>query len=211
MVIDIHTHTYPASDDSTLSPDELIQAAKRAGLDGVCLTDHDRFWKPDEVELLSTAHDFLVIPGCEITTEEGHLLVYGPSRYVFGMHKAEFICARVKDAGGAMVVAHPYRRNYTEEAASDPAACARMLSRACQGSAIAQADAIEVVNGRGSEQENSFALDIAERTGRSGTGASDSHRAEDMGTAATRFERPVRGLADFVRELKAGRFSAVTL
>ena len=88
MIIDIHTHTYPTSDDSTLTPEELIAKAKRIGLDGVCITDHDRFWDPKDIHALSREHDYLVLPGCEVTTEEGHLLVYGLKEYIFGMHKA---------------------------------------------------------------------------------------------------------------------------
>ena len=53
MIIDIHTHTYPTSDDSSLSPEQLIEEAKRIGLDGICITDHDGFWDPREIESLS--------------------------------------------------------------------------------------------------------------------------------------------------------------
>ena len=107
MIIDIHTHTYPTSDDSMLTPEELIHEAKRIGLDGVCITDHDGFWDPKDVEALSQVHAFLVLPGCEVTTEEGHLLVYGLEKYIFGMHRASFVRDLVKDAGGVIVVAHP--------------------------------------------------------------------------------------------------------
>ena len=100
MIIDIHTHTYPTSDDSMLTPEELIQEAKRIGLDGVCITDHDGFWDPKDVEALSQVHDFLVLPGCEVTTEEGHLLVYGLEKYIFGMHRASFVRDLVEEAGG---------------------------------------------------------------------------------------------------------------
>ena len=50
MLIDIHTHTYPVSDDSLLSPEELIMQAKKVGLDGVCITDHDGFWDPKDIK-----------------------------------------------------------------------------------------------------------------------------------------------------------------
>ena len=129
MIIDIHTHTYPTSDDSSLLPDELIQEAIRIGLDGVCITDHDGFWKPQDIEELSKRHGFLVLPGCEVTTEEGHLLVYGLDRYIFGMHRAAFVRDLVDDAGGAIVVAHPYRRTFTEQDAGDEAAYQEMLDR----------------------------------------------------------------------------------
>ena len=77
MIIDIHTHTYPTSDDSRLTPGQLISEAKRIGLDGICITDHDGFWKPEDISKLSNEYKFTILPGCEVTTEEGHLLVYG--------------------------------------------------------------------------------------------------------------------------------------
>ena len=51
MIIDLHNHTYPKSDDSFISPDELIIKAKDIGLDGICLTEHDSFWTNDDIEL----------------------------------------------------------------------------------------------------------------------------------------------------------------
>ena len=211
MIIDIHTHTYPTSDDSSLSPEQLIEEAKRIGLDGLCVTDHDGFWEPQDVTELSKTHDFLVLPGCEVTTEEGHLLVYGLRKYVFGMHRAAFVRELVDEAGGVIVVAHPYRRTYREHADTTSVAYHEMLDRACKNTVFPMADAVEVLNGRGSEQENAFSHEIARRFGMKGTGASDAHKLEDLGSFATEFPRPVRSLEDFIGELKAGRFSPVVL
>ena len=211
MIIDIHTHTYPTSDDSLLNPEQLIEEAKRIGLDGVCITDHDGFWDPKEVVELSRVHNFLVLPGCEVTTEEGHLLVYGLSKYVFGMHRAALVKNLVDQAGGAIAVAHPYRRTYRQHSDDNPAAYYEMLDRATRNTVFPLSDAVEVFNGRGSKQENAFAHEIAKRFGIPGTGASDAHRLEDLGTFATEFHRPVRCLEDLIRELKAGRFSPVVL
>ena len=72
-------------------------------------------------------------------------------------------------------------------------------------------DAVEVFNGRGSEQENAFSHEIAKQFGLGGTGASDAHKLDDIGTFATEFERPIRNLDDFITELKSGRFSPVVL
>ena len=211
MIIDLHTHTYPSSDDSSLSPDRLVEAAKGAGLNALCITDHDRFWAESDVSELSKRHDFLVIRGCEITTEEGHLLVYGLSQYVYGMHRTSFVKRLVDQAGGAIVVAHPYRRAYRQEQAVDPEAYSDMLEHACRNSVFQVADAVDVLNGRGSAGENAFAADLAGRLRLKGTGASDAHDVGDLGTFATEFHRPVEGLADLVRELKAGRFEPVVL
>jgi predicted metal-dependent phosphoesterase TrpH len=211
LIIDIHTHTYPTSDDSSLVPEQLIEEAKRIGLDGICITDHDGFWKPDDIAELSRQHDYLVLPGCEVTTEEGHLLVYGLDRYIFGMHRAAFVKKLVDDAGGVIVVAHPYRRNYMKQDADGGMTYDEMLDRACDNTVFAMSDAVEVLNGRGSAQENAFSRDVAKRLDMSGTGASDAHRLEDVGTFATEFHRPIHSLQDLVRELSAGRFNPVTL
>ncbi len=211
MIIDIHTHTYPTSDDSELTPEELIGKSKRIGLDGVCITDHDRFWTPKDIVDLARKHDYLVLPGCEVTTEEGHLLVYGLQEYIFGMHRASFVRDLVDDAGGAIVVAHPYRRFYRKQAHTDGASYDEMLERACRNKVFGLTDAVEVFNGRGSPEENAFAGDMAAHFGLNGTGASDAHSLAQVGTYATRFYQPVRCLSDLIRELKSGRFSPIAV
>ena len=211
VIIDIHTHTYPISDDSLLMPEQLISEAKRLGLDGVCITEHDGFWAAEDIEDLSRAFDFPIFPGCEVTTEDGHLLVYGLRRYIFGMHRSSFVKRLVDAAGGVIVVAHPYRRTFRPVEAGTPEDYDRMLDRACGNDAFSLSDAVEVLNGRGSESENDFSHRLADRLGMNGTGASDAHRLEDIGTFATEFERPVRSLDDFISELRAGRFRSVVL
>src|SRR3989337_1903653 len=110
MLIDLHTHTQPLSHDSLLSPDDLIEAAKAAGLDAVCLTEHDFTWDPEAVRDLAHRHAFTVIPAIEVTTEDGHFLAFGLGRYVYGMHRSAELARLVEDAGGALIAAHPYRR-----------------------------------------------------------------------------------------------------
>ena len=211
LIIDIHTHTYPTSIDSELTPEELIKESKRLGLDGICITDHDGFWDPEEIHQLSRDFNYLVIPGCEVTTEEGHLLVYGLSEYIFGMHRASMVKRMVDEVGGVMVVAHPYRRTYREEADSGAAAYDEMLDRAARNDVFRSVDAVEVLNSRGSDHENEFSRGIAQRFGLKGTGASDAHKLADVGTYATEFERPIHSLEQFIHELRAGRFSPVAL
>ncbi len=211
MIIDIHTHTFPTSVDSFIDADELIVEAKRIGLDGVCITDHDGFWDHREVEELSRRHDFLVLPGCEVTTEEGHVLVYGLRRYIFGMHRARFVKDKIDRERGAMVVAHPYRRTYRKGAHTDEEAYGEMLERAARNDVFGMVDAVETMNGRGLAEENAFSADLAKRFGLPGTGASDAHKLEDIGTFATEFERRITCLDDLITELRAGRHAPIAL
>ena len=210
-MIDLHVHTYPKSDDAFMGADDLVQAAKAAGLDGVCLTDHDSFWDLDEVDALSRRHDFLVLPGSEINTDTGHVLVFGLKQYVFGLHKPDFLRAAIANEGAVLIAAHPYRRRFLEEPGKQPAARKEMLERAGTDGLFEFCDAIEAVNGRGTPMENSFSHDLGNLLGSRMTGGSDAHRVEQLGTAATRFQHAITGLDDLIRELREGRFQPVDL
>ena len=191
-----------------MTVEELIETAKGKGLDGICLTEHDAFWTLDQVSALSRRHAFLVLPGCEINTDGGHVLVFGLHRYTFGLHKPSFVRQLVDREGGVMVAAHPYRRRFLPERQQDREA---MLERACGDQFFRCCDALECINGRGTALENRFTQDLGTRLGMRATGGSDAHRMEQLGTAATRFQRTITSLADLIAELRAGRFHAVDL
>ena len=211
MLIDLHTHSYPKSDDSFMGVDDLVVAAKAAGIDGVCLTEHDTFWSAEETGELSRRHGFLVLPGCEINTDTGHVLVFGLEEYLFGLHKPDYLRQVAAREGAVIIAAHPYRRRFLAEPGRVPEARAQMLERAGADGFFRICDAIESVNGRGTDIENRFSWDLAKLLGTKMTGGSDAHRPEQLGTAATRFQRPIGCLDDLIRELRAGRFHAVDL
>ncbi len=211
MVIDLHCHTYPKSDDSFMAPDDLVEAAKSAGLDGICITEHDAFWTADEIDFLSRRHGFMVLPGSEINTDAGHVLVFGLSRYVFGLHKLDFLEATVRQADAVAIVAHPYRRRFLEGPARDPNARAEMLTRAGGEPLFNFCDAIEGINGRGTFEQNRFSQDLGKLLGARTTGGSDAHKVKHVGSAATYFPGSVQNLDDLKRELRAGRFQMMDL
>ena len=208
MYIDLHAHTYPASDDSFIRADDLIDCAKRSGLDGICLTEHDHFWLPEDVEALAKRHSFLVLPGAEINTDDGHVLVFGLHQYQFGMHKPSFLRQQVLQAGGALVAAHPYRRRYPRNRHPSPEQLDEALERASGEELFAACDAIEVVNGRGKPEENLFSQSLCQRLGLAGTGGSDIHREEHIGKACTKFHNRIACLGDLIRELNDGACEA---
>jgi len=194
-----------------MSVDELIEGSKSLGLDGICLTDHDTFWTDDEVRNLSIKHNFLVLPGCEINTESGHVLVFGLGKYEFGMHRAEFLQATVEKAGGAMIAAHPYRRRFLEEPAERPGARDEMLERASGDGFFGMCQGIEALNGRGLTIQNEFSHELGDILNTNMTAGSDAHKVEQIGTVATDFQRPVSCLKGLIRELRCGRYQPVDL
>jgi predicted metal-dependent phosphoesterase TrpH len=206
MLIDLHAHSRPRSDDSDIRPTELVQRAKQAGLDGICLTEHDYFWDKDDLAVLSRENDFLVLSGAEMNTEEGHILTFGIDEYIFGMHRTEFLRRIVDEAGGVMILAHPYRRNYYHD--RDLQATAEQYSRRPFFRLL---DAIEVSNGRAKEIENEFSRELCRRLDLNGVGGSDAHATSDIPSSATLFERRIHNLEELITELKAGRFRPVDL
>ncbi len=210
MLIDLHTHTQPLSHDSDLSPDELIDAAKAAGLDAVCLTEHDFVWDPEEVRQLARRHVFAVLHGIEVNTDDGHFLAFGLDQYVYGMHRTAELARLVEQAGGALVAAHPYRRQLPFEL-RDEGDWTEPLERAVANPAYRYVCAIETLNGRGRERENAFSQALGERLGLPAVAASDAHQRSDVGRYATAFQRDIADVPDLVRELNAGRFHPVAL
>ena len=209
LLVDVHAHTSPHSDDSTLSPEELIEGARNAGLDGVCITDHDYFWTREEAAALSRKHGFPVLPGCEVNTDGGHVLVFGLDAYVFGMHKVDRLGHLAAEAGAAMIAAHPYRRRLLTGQEHSPQDVEKLLEAAAADPLLRMCHAVETLNGRASDREREFSRELARRLGKPGLGGSDCHSAGQVGAAATRFHRPISSVEDLIREIRAGRFEAV--
>jgi hypothetical protein len=210
VLIDLHCHTFPLSDDSFLSPDQLVETAKAVGLDGICLTEHEVLWEPQKVRALAERHNFLVIPGIEVNSEDDHILVFGLSGYIHGMQRVGQLAQLVAEAGGAMVAPHPYRR-LTSLLRMDDEFWTMALERAAANPAFQHVCALEAINGRASQDENLFSWQLCARLGLPAVAGSDAHEPSDIGTCATRFQRPIVDVEDLVRELKAGRFHAVNL
>jgi len=211
LLIDLHTHTFPKSDDSLLQPEQLFRRAKEVGLDGVCLTEHDGFWNMSDLMQWSNEFGILILPGCEVTTEEGHLLVFGLDQYIFGMHKAKFVKELVDQNDGVIVVAHPYRRVFQKEQVQDLELFESKVNQACANPVFGMANGVEVLNARGSQEENSFSSVIRERVNLPATGASDAHQLSDIGTFATEFDDSVSNLRDLIIALQRGHVSPATI
>ena len=86
-----------------------------------------------------------------------------------------------------------------------------MLERARGDAFFQMCQGVEALNGRGSPVQNQFSVDLGGRLGTNMTAGSDAHKVEQIGTAATQFERPVTCLEDLIRELREGRYHPVDL
>ena len=73
LKIDLHVHTWHS--DARSSVLDVLMMAKRNGLDGIAITDHHTMQGVRDAE--AQVDDFLIIPGIELTTRDGHLLGIG--------------------------------------------------------------------------------------------------------------------------------------
>jgi len=204
MRIDLHIHTSPLSACSYIDPHALVQEVPRLKLDGICLTEHQVVWDPEAVTNLAREGGLKIFRGNEYTTNQGDVLVFGFYEDIKELMLIQDLRDKVKNAGGFMIAAHPFRGFKTFGIGR-----LRMtVVQACQRKMFEYVDAIEVHNGKLSPDENDMARNVAERLGLPSTGGSDAHRIDEIGTAVTVFENDISNEIELVEALHAGRFRA---
>jgi predicted metal-dependent phosphoesterase TrpH len=167
---DLHLHSR-YSPDGTQDVKDIVRIAKKRGLDGIAVTDHDTIRGGlDALKLKPEGID--VICGCEVNTNRGD---------VIGLYLTEEIKARdhvavieeIHAQGGVAIVPHPFD--------------------SMRGSAFwltdrdaPLIDAVEVFNARCIFHRSNDAADrYADRYKIAKTGGSDAHFGAEIGNAGT--------------------------
>ena len=205
MRIDLHVHTSPRSPCSSLDPLALIQEARRLKLDGICLTEHQVVWDPQDVDKLAQDGGIKIFRGNEFTTNQGDILVFGYEKDIKELLTIQELHDEVKTAEGFMIAAHPFRGFKTFGIGQ-----LRMtVEQACKRTVFSFVDALEIRNGRLSDEENDMARKVAAQLGLQGTAGSDAHKIDEVGKWVTEFEVEITNEGELVEELRAGRFTIV--
>ncbi len=152
MKIDLHIHTSPLSACSYIDPQELIQEARRLQLDGICLTEHQVVWDPDEVDKLAAEAGISIFRGNEFTTNQGDILVFGFYEDIKELLIIQELREKVTAAGGYMIVAHPFRGFKTFGIGQ----LQLTVEQACKRKVLEFVDAVEVGNGKLSSRRKRY-------------------------------------------------------
>ncbi|MEM3393868.1 MAG: PHP domain-containing protein [Candidatus Methanomethylicia archaeon] len=160
-LIDFHVHS-KNSYDSLSSINALINWAKKKGLNGMAITDHNFF-----TGLLYESEDFIIIPGEEVTTEKGDIIGLFLKKPIRGKNFEEVV-REIKKQNGLIVLPHPFRGHKNLEFI------------------IPHVDGIEVYNAGLSEDFNKKAKILRKHKDKFFLGGSDAHFARDVGNCATR-------------------------
>ena len=212
FTVDLHLHTTRGSADSNLSPKDLIERARLIGIGAVCITEHDNIWDLKEIAAIASDAGVLCLRGMEVTTEMGHIGVFGLNEYVGGIYKLRELRKVVDGLGGIMVANHPFRYKLDprfsfineDHEPIDPA----HPERAAKLEIFRVCDAVEALNGACSEEENLFALKVARTLGLAEVAGSDSHSANSVGYVTTLLPSPVRTERELIDAIKARKTRA---
>jgi predicted metal-dependent phosphoesterase TrpH len=101
--IDLHVHTH-YSNDSLITPKELVFYARKSRLNGVAITDHDRL---DSALKIAKNSDFFVIPGMEVSSLNGHIVALNIHEPIPKGLSTDETVDRIHDVGGLAVACHP--------------------------------------------------------------------------------------------------------
>jgi len=165
---DLHVHT-TYSNDSFITPKDLIYYAKKNGLNAVAVTDHD--YLAGAIKIAKEVKDFLVIPGMEVSSSEGHIVALNIKESIPRDLTAVKTIERIHKAGGVAIACHPY-----------------VYFKGCLRNAVCSAfDAIEVINARAFPFQSSVkkARAAAEKFKLSQVAGTDAHYGPQIGYSYT--------------------------
>ncbi len=184
LKLDLHVHTVGSPDAHTRIKD-LPQIMRARGLDGLAITEHNKFDPPN-------LPDVLIVPGVEISSREGHVLALGIKEIIPTRLSADETITRIHDQGGIAIIPHPH----------DP-----VSPRVKIADLKIRPDAVETVN----SDALSFHISnwLARRDARKfelpQVGGSDSHIPESIGDAYTVVDSSSRDVRGVLEAIKAGR------
>ena len=188
---EFHVHSNH-SKDGLDSVEKLLKQAMSLGLDGIAITDHDTISGAIEALELMEKQDLpiLVIPGIEVSTKEGHLLVLGIREAIPPALDVKETIKIARKLNGLIIAPHP----------------GDILRRSLKSVENLDIDAIEAFNSK-PFASSKFAEKIAVKQKLPIVAGSDAHSAELLGYAVTEIECEL-GERSVLQAIKAGRTRA---
>jgi len=180
---DLHIHTIHSYDGTCSVSAVLKQVADHTDLDVIAITDHDSMAGVHEALDRAPAYGVEVIPGCEISTADGHLLGLFIDRPIQAGLSLIHTIQLIGDQGGLCIAAHPMAKGVSslrmttiQQALRQPGVKQVLLGvEACNGGLVytRRNPLVEVMV---------QALPLAQ------VGNSDAHILETIGQGSSEFE-----------------------
>ena len=191
MKIDTHIHS-KYSKDSITPLEDIIEYARKIGLNAIAITDHDEIegtWAIQKLE-----HEGLIlIPGEEVSSTKGHIVALGITDYIKPLQTPEETVDQIHDNAGIAIAAHPY-----------------CYYRSGIGDIVRSLD-IEAMETKNSRfifgVSNYLAKQVSEKNNVPEIGASDAHFIKGIGRCYTEIPE-CDSVDEIIRNIKMGNTKA---
>ena len=186
LKLDLHIHSQ-YSQDATGGPRDIIKILQKRGLDGMAITDHNTV-RGGLKALKVKPSGFIVIPGVEISTSDGHIIALNVKEEIPRDLSVEETVEKILDIGGVPIVPHLFRKMSGIKEKK-----LRLIYR--------QVPAMEVFNGCSLPKTNIKTAKTARRFNLGGTGGSDAHDPLYAGYGYTIFDSTDTNVDSIVSEI----------
>ena len=187
LKLDLHVHSQ-YSEDGAGSPKDIIKSLQKRGLNGVAITDHNT--AEGGLKALKIApKNFIVIPGLEISTADGHIIGLNVKENVPRGLTVEETVEKIIDLGGTPIVPHLFRSMSG-------------IKKEKLKKILTKVSAIEVFNACSTPQSNLKTAKVAKEYKLGGTGGSDSHAPKYAGYAYTVVNTTDYNIDSIISEIK---------
>ena len=183
---DLHVHT-TYSKDSLITPKDLVYYAKKRGLNAVAVTDHNQL---DGAFKIAKETDFLIIPGMEVSSADGHIVALNVHELIPRGLSAPETVELIHKAGGVAIACHPY-----------------VYFKGCLKENVCSSfDAVEVINSRAFPFKRSVrkAEETAKKLGLVRVAGTDSHYGPQIGYAYTTIEATDTSIESITKAILEG-------
>ncbi len=170
LKLDLHLHSQ-YSEDGAGSPKEIIKSLQRKGLQGMAITDHNTV-KGGLQAVKVAPKGFIVIPGIEISSKDGHIIGLNVTKDIPKGRTAQETVDHILSLGGTPIIPHLFRNMSG-------------IKRGKLQKIYPKLTAIEVFNACSLLQTNMKTAKVAQELHLGGTGGSDSHDPRYVGYAHT--------------------------
>jgi len=168
--LDLHVHSQ-YSEDAIGSPKDIIKSLKKKGLQGLAITDHNTVEGGLKAVKIAPK-DFIIIPGIEISTADGHMLALNVEKNIARNLSIQETVEKILEQGGIPIVPHLFRNMSG-------------IKKEKLKTIHQKISTIEVFNACSIPKTNLKIAKIAKEYNLGGTGGSDSHDPAYAGYAYT--------------------------
>jgi len=192
LYADLHIHTVYSS-DSLIQPKTLVDMLlTHNSIKVAAITDHDSIRACRATMSLAAAYpDILIIPGVEITTTAGDMIILGTEELPPKPWTPQEVADYAKSIGAVSIVAHPYRLYGMGDTVK-----------------TLKIDAIEVLNGGSSTAANQQAKQVAKELNLPGTAGSDAHQTSELFSVYSKIQADLN-IDSILRAIKKGQITTI--